>query len=506
MKKTLLSIFAFSGLIASAQITDVAFSSANTTVTVGGQTTITTDGSQLGYNYMLRDNSDNSVIGMPEAGTGGDLTFNTGTINNNTTYNILATNAITLQLNNDASVIELTNNTRTVDQEVTVAAWVKTPTSNGLTRNIVQQYGFNGEDAGYILRMTNQGRVSFTGRDNSTVYKTSGESAATITDDQWHYIVGTANIATGLWSIYIDGDLKNSQVNPVGTSLATSNSILKIGGMYSSARSIVGDVRDVTIWNRALSGAEVTTNFSNCISGSEANVVGHFKLNEGQGTTILDYSSIGINGTAVNLGTFPYPWITEATSCRDSLEMSQLLTVNVSNNVLVHTITVQGQSGVSEIVTDYGSLQMYVSIFPSNPDDASFTWSVVDGTGSATISPSGLLSNPHNGTVTVIATANDISGTSGSKVITLSNQSVGINEATKQNVKVYPNPVQNQLFIELATEQVAEVEIIDISGKVVRHISEANIKSIDVSMLNKGLYILKVNSEATVSTTQFIKQ
>lgn len=506
MKKTLLSLFAFSGLLASAQITDVALSSSQTTVTIGNGTTITTDGSQLGYNYLLRDNSDNSLIGFPVLGTGGDLTFNTGPINVNTTYNVLASNAITLQLNNNSSSISFTNNSRTIDKEITVAAWVKTTGPNGLLRNIVQQYGGTGEDAGYILRMNTQGKVSFTGRDQSTNYRTSGESAVNIADDQWHYVVGSANVTNGLWSIYVDGNLENSQVNTGGVSLTTSSSILKIGGTFSTSKAIIGDVRDVTIWNRTLLASEVTSNFSGCISGSEVNVVGHFPLNEGQGSTILDYSSIAINGTANYLGSNPYPWITETTTCRDSLLMSQLITVNVSNSILVNSINVQGQGGASVVTTDYGTLQMEATTYPTNADDGSYTWSVINGTGSATISANGILSDVHNGTVTVKATANDISGTSGTAIINISNQSVEISESLNKKVKVYPNPVENQLFIDLEKLQAMKINIVDYSGRIIKEIISSDTKSIDVSELKQGIYLLKIYTKGNIYTNQFIKK
>ncbi|MEZ4928931.1 MAG: Ig-like domain-containing protein [Chitinophagales bacterium] len=55
------------------------------------------------------------------------------------------------------------------------------------------------------------------------------------------------------------------------------------------------------------------------------------------------------------------------------------------------------------------------------------TWSVANGTGSATIDANGLPALT-NGTVTVTATANDGSGISGTKDITISNQGTAIKD------------------------------------------------------------------------------
>ena len=66
---------------------------------------------------------------------------------------------------------------------------------------------------------------------------------------------------------------------------------------------------------------------------------------------------------------------------------------------------------------------MSATVLPANAIDKTVTWSVTPGTGTATISSSGLLTAATNGTVTVVATANDGSKVTGSKVITISNQS-----------------------------------------------------------------------------------
>ena len=58
------------------------------------------------------------------------------------------------------------------------------------------------------------------------------------------------------------------------------------------------------------------------------------------------------------------------------------------------------------------------------------TWSVVNGTGQATISSTGLVTAVSNGTVTARATANDGSGIYGTLVITISNQVIPVTGIT----------------------------------------------------------------------------
>lgn len=60
-------------------------------ITVGESTSVTVAGSQIGVNYQLRKNSDNSSVGGPVAGTGGTISLPTGALSATTAYNVLAT-------------------------------------------------------------------------------------------------------------------------------------------------------------------------------------------------------------------------------------------------------------------------------------------------------------------------------------------------------------------------------------------------------------------------------
>ncbi len=85
-------------------------------------------------------------------------------------------------------------------------------------------------------------------------------------------------------------------------------------------------------------------------------------------------------------------------------------------------------------------------------------------------------------------------------------QSVGTDEySLTHSVIVYPNPVQNRLFIALEEDKITKANIFDLSGKLVNSIIN-NSKSIDVSDLNNGVYILKAVTEKGIITSRFVKQ
>jgi uncharacterized protein YjdB len=88
----------------------------------------------------------------------------------------------------------------------------------------------------------------------------------------------------------------------------------------------------------------------------------------------------------------------------------------------VTSISVNGANNSSVITTNGGMLQMSATVSPTTATNKNVTWSVINGTGSASISASGILTASKNGTVTVKATANDGSVIYGTKIITISNQ------------------------------------------------------------------------------------
>ncbi len=83
---------------------------------------------------------------------------------------------------------------------------------------------------------------------------------------------------------------------------------------------------------------------------------------------------------------------------------------------------------------------------------------------------------------------------------------VGTSKLEKNRTKIYPNPVQDQLFFELENEEITAITIIDFSGKVVRSIANTTIQSINVSNLPQGIYLLNISTKNGVSTNRFIKQ
>ncbi|MBW4258520.1 DUF3494 domain-containing protein [Methanobacterium sp. YSL] len=124
--------------------------------------------------------------------------------------------------------------------------------------------------------------------------------------------------------------------------------------------------------------------------------------------------------TAVSNGTVT---VVVTSNSNDDIDQTMIITLS-HQEVLVNSISVNGHNSVLIIDTLAGTLQMEAIVLPTNAADKSLIWTVVNGTGSASISASGLLTAIQDGTVTVKAAATNNPLIFGTKVITISNQTV----------------------------------------------------------------------------------
>lgn len=85
---------------------------------------------------------------------------------------------------------------------------------------------------------------------------------------------------------------------------------------------------------------------------------------------------------------------------------------------------------------------------------------------------------------------------------------VGLAENELEKTAIYPVPANNELNIELpSTVEKAKITITDVQGRTVYSTtSNQGIKTIDVSNMNKGMYIVNISNEETAITKNIVIQ
>jgi hypothetical protein len=196
-------------------------------------------------------------------------------------------------------------------------------------------------------------------------------------------------------------------------------------------------------------------------------------------------------------------WVYGAINCTDSSETiyDTDCIYPICSEIKVTQIIVS--SPASTISTLGGTLQMAAEVLPINAPDKSVTWSV-DSTTIASISSNGLLTAKANGKVIVKASANDNSGIFGTKEITITGQSSGFVSLEKLQVVVYPNPVQDKLFIQ-STKLPLNYTVTNVLGQTEKtgSIQDA---CIDLSTIPTGVYFIQLSAEGAMQQIKIVKQ
>ncbi|MDQ7916802.1 T9SS type A sorting domain-containing protein [Mesonia sp. MT50] len=90
--------------------------------------------------------------------------------------------------------------------------------------------------------------------------------------------------------------------------------------------------------------------------------------------------------------------------------------------------------------------------------------------------------------------------------IILTHEDLSVPAVDKKSLVAYPNPVKNQIHIDLPSHEVIQhVEVISMTGQSVFSKSIAN-ASIDLSSLEKGTYILKVDTNENTYRKTVLKE
>ncbi|MNK18882.1 hypothetical protein D3C87_370970 [compost metagenome] len=201
----------------------------------------------------------------------------------------------------------------------------------------------------------------------------------------------------------------------------------------------------------------------------------------------------------------------KAISVENTAIMDSLL-ITISNQLIpVQSIDVVTQNNVTAaITTNGGTLQTQAIILPAAANQ-DVTWSIVNGTGTATIATNGLVTALTNGTVWAKAISVENTTIKDSLLITISGQSgLGLTENTQAEIRVYPNPAKSVIYVQLEQNNAAvNLRLSDSKGSIVYEGTEngsAEILAIDISKLEPGIYYLRVNGTGITSIQKVIKE
>lgn len=282
-------------------VEEVGVTSDATTVCFSGtetnSATISTDGSEEGVNYFLRKSADSSVVDGPIAGTGEALSFSTGDVTENTTYQIYAEvpfvgSALSLPGSSEYLAVS-TPNSLDYSAGYTISAWINERAGGNSTMYNTLFYagGATGSDIEVYQNSSSGVFTVLHNRDNGGTLSAYSFSTNYLPDSEWVHFAVTYDGATS--RIYVNGELKvsNALVPPV----KSASSQLTFGYLNSTtfpaAQVFGGKFDDIRIYSDPRSEAQLADAMRTCASGTDESLLLHFDMETISGTILTDLIS-----------------------------------------------------------------------------------------------------------------------------------------------------------------------------------------------------------------------
>ncbi|MBM3428130.1 MAG: LamG domain-containing protein, partial [Bacteroidetes bacterium] len=295
-------------------------------VCIGSSGQVQLGSSQAGVTYKLRNDADNAVIGSALTGTGSSLSFSTGALISNTSFNVYAEYAsYGVQFDGSNDHITLTNPVNTAS--FTLEAWIKTSVESWTGTNAFEGSGLLYADVGggandYTFALINNKITFFDGGNNINVTGTTN-----LNDGNWHHVamIRTAGVKNRL---YVDGVFQ-AEANASSVVL-NARAQMVIGGNNGDNRYFNGTMDEVRVWNFAMDPAVLAANMYTCYTGTETGLRALFKFENGPNSATATNSIGSNNGTLVNTNNAAV-WVSGTNICSGcNLEMTDIVSVSIS--------------------------------------------------------------------------------------------------------------------------------------------------------------------------------
>lgn len=340
----------------------------------------------------------------------------------------------------------------------TLEAWIKTPNAGTGFRGIVSKVNAYG-----MFLYNNQ--LAVYNWANATTIAVGGN----LNDNQWHHVAFRfRNGITNGSQLYIDGVATGA---PFTYSIANQTIPLTIGNnSQGPGQNFYGFIDEVRIWNRVICQNELIAN-KNCENNGN---IASFHFNQGIADGTNSSETTLINATGSGNGTISGFALNGSES---NFKLEAAVVSDVACTFSPYTITVSGDSLISDAPGAtyqwYDSLGFYYGSDQFLVPTASGCYWVNVNLGCASYSTS---------CVNFIVTSVD-----------------KVKESA--SLKIYPNPVKNNLFVDL--DEVSIVEVYNVTGVLMISSNATEKKhNIDVSKLPAGLYFVKTAN----NISKFIKE
>ncbi len=237
------------------------------------------------------------------SGNGQTATLFGGTTWTNSTAPLIAGGGSALNFSStNCQTVQIPNQAALDAYPLTVMTWFMVPT-NSDGGALVNKY-VSSSGNGWQIFLAGDLRAWYFRDGANNVFNNGVMDAGPVNDGLWHHAAMAVDAAGG--RLYLDGVLKSS-IAWSGTPGATTTTQPLSFGIYPGDSCFTGQMDEVSIWNTALSTAQIQAAMNHPFAGTEPGLIGYWRLDEGSGTNTVDSSGHGNNGKL--LSSPPPAWI-----------------------------------------------------------------------------------------------------------------------------------------------------------------------------------------------------
>ena len=285
-----------------------------TTLTCPQDVTLTLQSSEVGFNYFLRDEADNSIVDGPIAGTGNALDFQTGEVSETSNYHVFATGqSFALDFDGVDDTVQIPhdsiNGSLDFSTDITIEGWVN-----------VTEFTADGFDTIFRKDNNTQGRILFrfnTDVSNNTKLEVGMETTGSgyfqfsSNVNQADFLNKWAHVATffddqsNAMRLYVNGVELGSGAGMDGSLVPVSNPSEAYIGSYNGTEELFkGKIAALRLWNTAPSSAQEVSDLhangqANVFIGTESGLVTYYPFIENSGAVLTDQTANNNDGNIV---------------------------------------------------------------------------------------------------------------------------------------------------------------------------------------------------------------
>jgi len=213
------------------------------------------------------------------------------------------------------------NNSLDLTGNLTFSMWIKPGTTQEQYADIISKH--LGNFTGYVIEQNNLNTNQFyLGYGNGSSWAPT-IAMTTLTSNQWQYFTIVKNGA--IVTHYING-VQTAQANQTISTISTNASPLYVCAWpVDNNRNFNGSIDELSIWNVALTPAQIQTYAYSTLIGNETGLVAYYNFDQGIScgantaiTTLTDATANNNNGTLTNFGlnsTCTTNWVNSEAMC-----------------------------------------------------------------------------------------------------------------------------------------------------------------------------------------------